>query len=116
MEYLLLGHLTSIPFPAKKHASYHDDGLLFVQTDAAFVKATSAYLPYFYNCQFPKQAMEVIRISQSGSCRLSGVLRIEEDRIVCPDGMRSLLEDNVRKLMQVVNICLQRFGENNVLV
>ena len=114
MEYLLLGHLASIPFPTK-HKSYMDT-LVYTQTDRAFTAPTPNYLPYFHNCQFPRNPMRVVREAQKEGCGLSGVLRIGNSRLKAPEQMRVVLEENVGELMRVVNVCIKRFGEGNVLI
>ena len=114
MEYLLLGHLASLPLPAK-HKSFGDT-LLHAQTDTAFAAPARAYLPYFHNCQFPGSAMRVIRESRKAGCGLPGALRVANGRLKSPERMRVVLEENVGALMGVVNLCIKRFGEKNVLI
>ena len=112
LEYLLLGHLASLPMP-KKHVS--SKGLLIhTKTDNAFQHpAQGEYLKYFNNCQFTNNMLMVEEAVKE--CKLSGeVHSISGQFIPPPPNFSEVLDGNFEEFSKVVRKCVERFGRSAV--
>nr|XP_002128638.1 uncharacterized protein LOC100184284 [Ciona intestinalis] len=112
LEYLLLGFLAAVPVPTKGHQSIKGH-LVHVKTDEAFSHNNNEYLSFLYNCQFPAHVIETLQFSRSHNCDLAG-------EITPPGGdvyhkVKGILDQNVDQLLQLVDQCINKFGESLVL-
>lgn len=124
LEYLLLMWLASLPMPNKGHKSLQGH-LIHVKADEAFQSEPSKeVLSYFYNCQFPRIAIDVLRTLRSAHCNFGDQL-IASIRSLYPDlpvsafsfkvPMADIATRNANRLLEVVDICVKKFGDNKVL-
>jgi len=112
MQYLILGYLTSIPFPVKGHMSWKNN-LIFIKTDNALVEDTSEYLNYFYNCQFPARLVSLL---QQPFCNLFDEVSKSELNLRLPDKARARFQSNVDNFLRIVETCCIKFNKQMVLV
>lgn len=124
LEYLLLMWLASLPMPNKGHKSLHGH-LIHIKADEAFQSEPSKeVLSYFYNCQFPRIAVDVLRTLRSAHCNFGDQL-IASVQSVYPDlpvsafsfkvPMADIATRNANRLLEVVDMCVKKFGDNKVL-
>ena len=112
LEYLLLGHLASLPMPSKHISS---KGLLiFTKTDNAFQSASdpASYLNYFNNCQFTSNMLRVHEALQQNNCKLSGEVQNMGQFMAAPPSFSQVVDGNFGQFSSVVDECLKRFGRS----
>lgn len=124
LEYLLLMWLASLPFPSKGHPSVQ--GLLVhIKTEEAFkTEPSPVVLLYFNNCQFPRIAIDVLRSFRSSHCNFGDQLvarvrtayaDLQQNAFTFQVPVADVATRNANRLLEVVDSCVRKFGENVVL-
>lgn len=124
LEYLLLMWLASLPMPTKGHPSLQKH-LIHIKADEAFKSEPSPLvLSYFYNCHFPRIAIDVLRNLRSAHCNFGDQL-VARVRTSYPDlqvgafsfklPVADIATRNANRLLEVVDLCVRKFGDNVVL-
>nr|XP_039247683.1 uncharacterized protein LOC120325659 isoform X1 [Styela clava] len=124
LEYLLLMWLASLPLPTKGHPSLQRH-LIHIKADEAFKSEPSpVVLSYFYNCHFPRIAVDVLRNLRTAHCNFGDQL-IARVQTSYPDlqvsafsfklPVADIATRNANRLLEVVDLCVGKFGDNVVL-
>ena len=88
--------------------------LLHLKTEEAFLRDPPDYLSYFYNCQFPSHVIDVLRDSDSRHCDVGSAIQTRLLNDNSPK-ISDILKQNIRKLLDLVDKCVTRFGKQVVL-